>query len=123
MSDGGRQPREWRLYVEDMVRFGEKVLSYTEGLDEKAFFSDDVRYDAVLRNLELIGEAATHVPVRVREAHPDVPWRAIVGIRNRPAHGYLGISDSVIWTTVQDAVPQLLPPLRVLLNAAVRDDK
>ena len=112
MSDGGRQPREWLLYVEDMIRFGEKVLSYTEGLDEKAFFSDDVRYDAVLRNLELIGEAATHVPVGVREAHPDVPWRAIVGIRNRLAHGYLGISDSVIWTTVQDAVPQLLPPLR-----------
>lgn len=123
MSDGGRQPREWRLYIKDMIRFGEKVLSYTEGLDEKTLFSDDVRYDAVLRNLELIGEAATHVPVRVREAHPDVPWRAIIGIRNRLAHGYMGISDRVIWTTVQNAVPQLLPPLRELLNAAVRNDR
>ena len=123
MSDEGRQPREWRFYVEDMIRFGEKVLSYTEGLDEKAFFSDDVRYDAVLRNLELIGEAATHVPIRVREAHPDVPWRAIVGIRNRLAHGYLSVSDSVIWTAVQDAVPQLLPSLRGILNAPVRDDR
>jgi len=55
-------------------------------------------YDAKLRNVELMGEAATHIPVEVRASAPDIPWREIVGARNRLAHGYLRVSDSVWWT-------------------------
>ena len=61
-----------------MLDFGEKVLVYTNGLDEDAFVADTLVYDATLRNIQLIGEAATHVPVKVREAHDDIPWRAIM---------------------------------------------
>ena len=92
-------------------------MSYTEGLDQKTLVGDALRYDAVLRNLELIGEAATHVPGDVRAAHPEVPWRAIVGLRNRLAHGYLSISDRVVWTTIREAVPPLTSSLRSLLDA------
>ena len=117
MSEPDRTLREWRFYVQDMIDFAEKVMSYTEGLDQKTLVADALRYDAVLRNLELIGEAATHVPDDVRAAHPEVPWRAIVGLRNRLAHGYLSISDRVVWTTIREAVPPLTSSLRDLLDA------
>jgi uncharacterized protein with HEPN domain len=70
MSDG---VREWRFHVDDMIVFAEKVLAYTAGLDQPAFVANTLVYDATLRNLELIGEAATRVPDDVRHAHPQVP--------------------------------------------------
>ena len=57
-------------------------------------------YDATLRNIELIGEAATHVPVNVREANPEISWRMIVATRNRLIHGYLGIDDDTLWRMI-----------------------
>ena len=64
MSDAESGFREWRFYVQDMIEFCESVLSYTEGLDQSSFVADRRTHDATLRNLELIGEAATHVPLR-----------------------------------------------------------
>ena len=118
MYDAEHEGREWRCYVQDMLGFGEKVLSYTEGMDQDMFIADTRTYDATLRNIQLIGEAATHVPDDVRESNPDIPWRAIIGVRNRLAHSYLHISDSVIWSIVQDAIPDTLPRLRRLLDSA-----
>ena len=115
MSDEVGQEREWRFYVQDMLEFGERAVSFTDGLDLDAFVADTRTYDATLRNVELMGEAATHLPDEVRAAHPDIPWREIIGARNRLAHGYLRISDSVIWSIVRDAIPELLPKLRLLL--------
>ena len=112
MSDAVRPSREWLLYVHDMIKFGERVLSYTEGMDQDSFVADSLTYDATLRNLTLIGEAATHVPDDVRDAHPEIPWRAIIGARNRIMHGYLGIDNHTVWTMIEDAMPTLLPALR-----------
>ena len=117
MYDAEHKGREWRFYVKDMLEFGEKVLSYTDGMDEAAFIADALTYDGTLRNIELIGEAAPHVPNHVREAHPEIEWRAVIGVRNRLAHGYLQISDSVIWSIIQDAIPELLPQPRRLLDS------
>ena len=74
-----------------------------------------------LRNLELIGEAATHIPSEVRAAHHEVPWRAIIGTRNRLAHGYLSIDDRIIWSVIREAVPALVPALRNLLAETEKD--
>ena len=116
MSDSGEEPRGWHLYIEDMLACGERLLSYTEGMTQAAFITDSRTYDAVLRNLELIGEAATHVPVDVRESNPQVEWRSIIGVRNRLAHGYLGIDDDVVWDIVQNSIPTLLTELEQLLG-------
>jgi len=116
VCDGDHQRREWRFYIRDMIGFSERVLSYSAGLDQEALVADERTYDATLRNLELIGEAATHIPEDVRDAHPEIPWHAIIGTRNRLAHGYLSISDSVIWSIIRDAVPRLLPALRNLMT-------
>ena len=93
MSDAGSL-REWRFYVEDMIVFCDKALAYTKGLDRSTFAADPMRYDATLRNLELIGEAATHIPDEVRRAATDVPWRLIIAVRNRLIHGYLGVATT-----------------------------
>ncbi|MCY3783323.1 MAG: DUF86 domain-containing protein [Chloroflexi bacterium] len=116
MSDVDAEPRRWDFYVRDMIEFCEKVTSYTNGLNQAAFVAAELTYDASLRNIELIGEAATHVPRAVRDAHPEIPWSAIIGTRNRIIHAYLGVDNDVIWTIIQDAIPTMLPRLRALLD-------
>ena len=116
MSDPGGGKREWRFYLEDMTKFALKVQSYTSGLDQAGFIADDVTYDTTLRNLELIGEAATHIPNEIQSAHPDIPWRLIIATRNRLIHAYLGIDDDTIWSIIQDDIPALLSALQTLKN-------
>lgn len=109
-------PREWRLYVEDMVACCDKVLAYTQGIDRRGFGADSMRYDATLRNLDLIGEAATHVPADIRAMASDVPWRMLIALRNRLVHGYLGIDDDTVWSIVRDDVASLRVALMTLLG-------
>jgi uncharacterized protein with HEPN domain len=110
--------REWRFYLDDMIDFAGKVLSYTNGLDQAGFVANGLTYDATLRNLELIGEAATHIPDEVRTAHSEIPWRMIIATRNRLIHGYLGIDDDTLWSIIRDDVPELPPLLQGLKNEA-----
>ncbi len=91
MSDPSQ--RGWRFYLDDMIDFAGKVLAYTDGLDQAGFVASRLTYDASLRNLELIGEAATHIPDEVRAARTEIPWRMIIATCNRVIHGYLGIDD------------------------------
>jgi uncharacterized protein with HEPN domain len=109
--------REWRFYIDDMIGFAEKVAAYTAGMDQAAFVASGLVYDATLRNLELIGEAATRVPEVVRASHPQVPWRLVVATRNRLIHGYLGIDNDTLWSIVVSDVPALLPKLLAIKNA------
>ena len=106
--------REWRFYVRDMVGFCEKVLAFTQGLEQAQFVVDAMRFDATLRNLELIGEAASHIPQDVRNAHPTVPWRMLIATRNQLIHGYLGLDNDILWSIVQTDVPVLLHQLKSL---------
>ena len=124
MSSGRKESREWRFYVTDMIKFGEKALSYTEGMDQATFVADartydaavQRTYDAALYNLVLIGEAAIHIPNVVRDAHPEVPLRKIIGARNRIIHGYLGIDDELVWDIIQEDIPELLSALRRIVE-------
>lgn len=108
------EEREWWFYVEDMIGFCNKVLEYTKGLDAATFSGSGIHYDASLRNIELVGEAATHIPDDVRQNHPQIAWRRIIATRNRLIHGYLGIDNDVLWSIVQTDIPQLLEQLLAL---------
>ena len=112
MSDG--TPRAWGFYIDDMIASAAKALAYSADMDQNAFVASGLNYDATVRNLELIGEAATHVPDEVRSAHPEIPWRMVIATRNRLIHGYLGIDDDILWSIIQDDLPVLLPLLRSL---------
>jgi len=114
----GNEGRDWRMYVGDMILFAEKVLSYTEGFDQSRFESSGLNYDATVRNLELIGEAATRIPIARREETAHIQWRQINATRNRLIHGYLGIDNDTLWSIIQDEAPPLLDELRALKKAA-----
>lgn len=91
-----------------MIAFAERVIAYTHGLDRARFIEHGLTYDATVRNLELIGEAASHVPEDVRIEHAQVPWRRVVATRNRLIHAYLGIEHDTLWRIVVADVPALL---------------
>ena len=98
-----------------------KGPGYTAGLDQAVLISSPMPYDATLRNLKLIGAAATRIPESVRDAHPEIPWRTIIGTRNRLIHGYLGIDNDIVWHLVRNNVPALLVSLREPLEATGSD--
>lgn len=112
MSDSAQ--REWRFYLDDMIAFGENVVAYTAGLDQAAFVASRLNYDATLRNLELIGEAASHIPDAVRATSAGIPWRLVIATRNRLIHGYLGIDNDTLWSIIRSDIPALLSNLRAL---------
>lgn len=103
--------REWRFYLDDMIGFAEKVMTYTDGLDQEGFVASGLNYDATVRNLELIGEAASNIPDETRQKYPQIPWRLVVATRNRLIHGYLGIDNDTLWSIIQSDVPALLSEL------------
>ncbi len=120
MAEKHELVREWHLYVKDIIESCNKILDFTAGLDCHMFFNvAAVVHDATLHNIQLIGEAATHIPEDVKKAYPHIPWHDIIGTRNRIVHGYDVVNDNIIWEIVQRDVPALLPKLRKLLEDAL----
>ncbi len=114
MSEASSRKREWHFYLDDMIGFARQAQAYTKGMNQEAFLENRLVYDATLRNLELIGEAATHIPLEVRTAHGHIPWRLIIATRNQLIHAYLGIDPDTVWSIVEDDLPVLLDGLERL---------
>jgi uncharacterized protein with HEPN domain len=104
--------RDWRLYWDDIIAACEKVLRYTDGMDRESFLEDEKTFDAVLRNLEVIGEAAKNLPPEARQLASEIEWRKIAGFRDFLAHAYFGVDPDIVWSVVQDKIPELLAALR-----------
>ena len=98
-----------------MLEACEKVMR-SEGLDFHAFVRNELVYDAVLRNLEVLGEAAKKVPDCVRARHPSVEWRAVAGLRGVLAHAYFALDEATLWDIVAQKVPALAEVLRQILE-------
>lgn len=99
-------------FISPIFGFAENVISYTDGFDLDRFVVSGITYDATLRNLELLGEAATHIPDEVREEYSQIPWRMVIATRNKLIHGYLGIDNDTLWSIIQTDVPALLSQLQ-----------
>lgn len=108
--------RDFRLYLDDMLTAGDKVLRYTEGMSFDDFVADEKTFDAVVRNLQIIGEAAAKVPSEVRDRHVTVPWMEIVGFRNVVVHNYFGIDEEIIWRVVESQVTPLMEQVQAVLD-------
>ena len=100
--------RAWNLYINDMLEFSRRVILYTDGFDQNRFVTSGLNYDATLRNLELIGEAASQLPEEIRATMPQIQWRQIIATRNRIAHAYLGLDNDTLWSIIREDVPVLL---------------
>ena len=96
--------RDWTFFLEDIQESCSRVVRYTQGMTFEQFKADDKTYDAVMRNLEIIGEAARRLPDDVRAMMPDIEWSKATGLRNIVAHAYFGVSDEIVWDVVQNKI-------------------
>ena len=106
--------REWQLYWRDILHCCKKVLRYVGGLTREQFEADERTYDAVLRNLEIIGEAVKHLPDEARSRAPNIEWRNIAGFRDVVAHAYFGIDNEIVWDIVTNKVPEILREIEAI---------
>ncbi len=108
--------RNWKLFIEDMLECIQKIEKYIQHMEFGDFRKSDMVIDAVLRNLEIIGEAARNIDVNIRNKYNDIPWQDIVDFRNRIAHGYFTISLSIVWQIIKQELPPLKEKLNKMLN-------
>lgn len=99
--------RDWTFLFEDILDSIEKIQKYTTGIQFNDFEVNSMIIDAVVRNIEIIGEASKNVPDDVKEKHPEIPWRKLAGIRNRIVHEYFGVDINIIWFIVTNELTQL----------------
>lgn len=108
--------RDWRLYADDILAACDKIRRFVAGMSYEQFVADDRTCDAVIRNLEVIGEAAKRIPDEVAGRAPQVPWRLIRGMRDVLAHAYFGLSLPVVWDTATTQVDELEVAVRALIG-------
>ena len=104
--DEGSRPGQLD-YIDDMLEAAHKIERYTDGMSHEEFVSDEKTVDAVLRNLEILGEASKLIAEDVREHAPEIPWSDMAGMRDKLIHGYATIDLDIVWRTVTEEVPHL----------------
>jgi uncharacterized protein with HEPN domain len=102
--------------LQDILGAIERIQSYQRGSDEKKFADDLMRQDAMIRQIEIIGEAARNVSTKFQEQHPLIPWSQMIGMRNKIAHDYSDIDIPEIWRTAKNDIPQLKKVVTKLLK-------
>jgi len=100
-------PRDWKFRLEDMVESIDLIEEYVKNMDRNSWSQDRKTIDAVIRNLEVIGEAAKHLPAELQERYPDIPWFHIQGMRNLLIHEYFGVDTDILWQTIEKDLPSL----------------
>jgi uncharacterized protein with HEPN domain len=108
--------RDWTLSVKDILASANKILEYSQGMDRETFYKDSKTYDAVLRNLEIIGEATKNVPDEVREKYAEMEWKKFAGLRDIAIHQYLGINEDILWDVVSNKIPELKTKIADILD-------
>ena len=106
--------RDLRFLLDDMITACERIQRYVAGRSREAFEKDEQAFDAVLKNLEVIGEASKRIPSPFRDSHPEIGWREISGLRDIIVHQYFGLDLDIVWDVVAKRVPDLLVRLRSL---------
>ena len=111
MSD----PRRDLDYLSDLFEAVQRILAYTDELKYEDFLVDHKTQDAVIRNLEVMGEATKNLSTDLQEHHRDLPWREMAAVRDRLIHHYFGVNNEIIWQIIEHDLPGLLPDLEKLI--------
>ncbi len=110
-------PRDFRDFLRDMVLACRSMMRFVDGMSLEAYLADEKTRYAVMRGFEILGEAVRHLPDDVKTAHADIPWSTMAAVRNRIVHGYFGIDDTILFTTIERDIGPLLPRLEALAEA------
>ncbi len=114
-----KEGRSYRDYLADMLDSMDKARQFVEGMSFEQFARDDKTVFAVIRALEIIGEASKKIPPEVRTRQAQLPWREIAGMRDKLTHDYFGVNLRVVWRTVAEDLPSLESGIRALLQDAL----
>lgn len=107
--------RDYRDYLQDMLTAIDEAAEFTKGISFEAFTQDRRTVNAVIRSLEVLGEAAKHVPDDARGKAPNVPWKYMTGMRDKLIHAYFGVDLSIVWTVVKEELPPVRPEIEQLI--------
>ena len=107
--------RRNEAYLLDILIAARRAMSYMEGSSRAEFEQNEMLQDAIIRPLEILGEAASRVSEDYQEAHPEIPWHKMIGMRNRLIHEYFRVNYGAVWDTVQDDLPELIRLLKSIV--------
>lgn len=108
--------RDARLFLRDIIEAAQQIKLFVAGFDYLQFQSDDKTSSAVIRKLEIIGEAVKNIPDAVKQNYSAIKWREIAGMRDRLIHGYFGVDYSLVWDTTQTDIPRLITEISQVLR-------
>ena len=114
-----------RVYIDslrDMLDNAKRAIRFAKGMNYKAFEKDEKTIYAVIRAVEIIGEAAGNIPEEVRAKYPDIPWRDVRGMRSKLVHQYFGINMEVVWQTVREDIPALIAAITKIVKQEKKDE-
>jgi uncharacterized protein with HEPN domain len=109
-------PRDSSVYLEDIVTAAERIAAYAADHTRESFGNDAKTIDAVVRNLEIIGEAVKQVPAEVRQQAPDIEWAKIAGLRDILIHAYFNVDLEIVWDVITNKLPTFAQKVKALLE-------
>jgi uncharacterized protein with HEPN domain len=104
-----------QLLLEDIIASANKIMSYTSPISYEQFLEDEKTMDAVIRNFEIIGEAANRLSEEIKDKYPHIDWHRIRGFRNRIVHDYMGIDFKIVWLIKESFLPKLIDDITAIL--------
>ena len=103
--------RNHEMFISDILESMNKIERYISGLSLESFKKNELIIDAVVRNFEIIGEAAKNIPEDIRNTHSEIPWKKMIGLRNYTAHEYFGIDLAILWDIAKINIPETKPQI------------
>lgn len=115
--------RIWLDYLKDILDAVRDIKSFIKGETYETFIKDNMRRNAVIRSLEIIGEAAKNIPDELRDSYPNIPWKRMAGMRDKLIHGYFGVDYKSVWSLITERISEIEQPIEQMLAAQSSKDK
>jgi len=112
--------RSYKLFIEDIAECIKKIEEFVGNMDFDEFVRDDKTASAVIRKLEIIGEASKNIPKRIREKYKELPWSDMARMRDKITHGYFGINYKIVWNVIKERLPEIKPVIHKILEELER---